>query len=236
VLSSAIILAGGFGTRLRPVVADLPKPMAPVNARPFLEYQLDYLNHSGLTDVCLSLGHMAEKISSHFGNRYKGLHLTYAIETEALGTGGGIRKALEQVKQNEVLVLNGDSFFEIDIKHFQAQHIEQKAQYSLALRRVEDTSRYGAISTDENNRVVAFKEKSTSKTPGLINGGVYLLNRDLYLKETIAGKNFSIEKDVFEKRMKDLRLFGFVFDDYFIDIGLPEDYHKAQDDFKRFKY
>lgn len=235
-LSSAIILAGGFGTRLKSVVPDLPKPMAPVNARPFLEYQLDYLSRSGIKVVCISLGYMADAIRGHFGTSYKGLQLSYAIETEALGTGGGIRLALEGVNQNEVLVLNGDSFFEIDIQHFYAQHLKSQAQYSLALRRVEDASRYGAITIDENCRLVAFKEKSSSKTPGLINGGVYLLNRDLYLKETIAGKNFSIEKDVFEKRMEDLRMFGFVFENYFIDIGVPEDYQKAQDDFKRFKY
>lgn len=236
VLSSAIILAGGFGTRLKSVVPDLPKPMAPVNARPFLEYQLDYLSRSGISDVCISLGYKAETISSHFGTTYKGLQLSYAIETEPMGTGGGIRLGLEGIKQNEVLVLNGDSFFEIDIQHFYALHLKAQAQHSLALRRVEDASRYGAISIDENKRVVAFKEKSSSKTPGLINGGVYLLNRDLYLKETIANKNFSIEKDVFEKQIEDLRIFGFVFENYFIDIGVPEDYQKAQDDFKRFSY
>lgn len=235
-LNAAIILAGGFGTRLKSVVADLPKPMAPVNARPFLEYQLDYLNHSGITEVCLSLGHMAEKISSHFGNRYKGLQLTYAVETEPLGTGGGIRMALEQVKQNEVLVLNGDSFFEIDIKKFQAQHLQTQAHYSLALRKAEDASRYGTITLDKNNRITSFMEKSSVKAPGLINGGVYVLSRDLYLSETEGKGNFSIEKEVFEKRLKDLRIFGFVFENYFIDIGVPQDYQKAQDDFKRFKY
>ncbi len=236
VLKAAIILAGGFGTRLKSVVADLPKPMAAVNARPFLDYQLDYLNHSGITNVCLSLGHMAEKIRSHYGNRYKGLQLSYAIETKPLGTGGGIRLALEEVKQNEVLVLNGDSFFDIDIRNFYAQHLKAQAHYSLALRKVEDASRYGAITMDEKNRITSFTEKSSAKAPGLINGGVYVLNRDVYLSETEPKENFSIEKEVFEKRMQDLRIFGFVFEDYFIDIGVPDDYQKAQNDFKRFKY
>ncbi len=233
-LNSAIILAGGFGTRLKSVVYDLPKPMAPVNGRPFLDYQLDYLNCSGIKEVCFSLGHMAEKISSHYGKQYKNLHLSYVVEQKALGTGGGIRLGLEQTKHEQVLVLNGDSFFEIDLEHFYTQHLQQHAQFSLALRRVENASRYGAIAINEHNRVTEFREKSANNAPGLINGGVYVLNRDLYLSVTEAEKNFSIEKEVFEKQINDLHIFGFVFDKYFIDIGIPEDYTKAQHDFKRF--
>jgi D-glycero-alpha-D-manno-heptose 1-phosphate guanylyltransferase len=236
VLKSAIILAGGFGTRLKSVVSDVPKPMAAVNARPFLDYQLDYLLHFGIREVCLSVGHLSEKIISHYGNSYKGLQFTYALEAEPLGTGGGIRLGLENTKEKEILVLNGDSFFEVDLKVFYQRHLKEKAQFSLALRKVDNASRYGAISFDGESRVVAFKEKSDTNAPGYINGGVYILNRDKYLQETEAKKNFSIEKDIFEKRLQDLKIMGFVFEAYFIDIGIPEDYMKAQDDFKGFKY
>ena len=252
-ISEAIILAGGFGTRLQSVVSDLPKPMAPLNGIPFLDYQLLYLKHFGVKRVVLSVGHLHEKITAHYKNNFNGIEIDYALETSPLGTGGGIRLAAEKCKSKTVLVLNGDSFFDVDLNSFSEQHTLSGADCSLALRKVENASRYGTVHfssvppcydnlSKQNkipigmSRIDSFTEKNGEEKPGLINGGVYLLNKELYLNKTEANKNFSVEKDFFEKMLNDLNLFGFEYNGYFIDIGIPQDYTKAQNDFKGFKY
>ncbi|MES2679532.1 MAG: nucleotidyltransferase family protein [Bacteroidota bacterium] len=235
-LNTAILLAGGFGTRLQSVVSDLPKPMAPMNGAPFLSYQLKYLKHFGFKKVILSVGHLSEKITAYFQNNFEGLEISYAEEKSPLGTGGGIRLAIEQCGDPEALVLNGDSFFDINLHDFFGQHQLAKSQFSLALRQVEDAARYGTIETDSDSRIISFKEKTGEQQGGLINGGVYILNKELFLKHTPQENNFSIEKDFFEKKLNNFIVKGFEFNGYFIDIGIPEDYNKAQNDFKGFKY
>ena len=230
-IKEAIILAGGFGTRLKEVVADVPKPMAPVNGKPFLDYLVRYLRHYEVEKIILSVGHMSEKIISHYGDQF-----TYSIEHEPLGTGGGIRLALEKCTQTNVLVLNGDSFFDIDLKAFYNKHNEAISDCSLALRKVENASRYGTLQLGEMGVIKEFKEKTGQNQPGIINAGVYLLDRQVFLDETEGKKVFSIEKDHFEKNVNKLNLYGFTFKGYFIDIGIPEDYQRAQHDFKEFKY
>jgi D-glycero-alpha-D-manno-heptose 1-phosphate guanylyltransferase len=235
-LNTAILLAGGFGTRLQAVVSDLPKPMAPVNGKPFLSYQLNYLKHFGFKKVILSVGYLSEKISAFYQNNFQGLDVSYAEEKTPLGTGGGIRLAIEQCSDAEALVLNGDSFFDVNLHDFYRQHQLAKSQFSLALRQVNNAARYGTIETDPHNSIVSFKEKTGEQQAGLINGGVYILKRDLFLTHTPAGNTFSIEKDFFEKELNELIVKGFEFNGYFIDIGIPGDYNKAQNDFKGFKY
>ena len=235
-ITEAIILAGGFGTRLKSVVFDVPKPMALVNDKPFLDYQLLYLKHYGIKKIILSVGHLHEKISSHYGNNFEGIDIDYAIENAPLGTGGGIRLALEKCDSRNILVLNGDSFFDINLNSFYSQHNTFMSDCSLALRKVEDAGRYGTIKQGSNCVITSFKEKSGETSPGLINAGIYILNKEVYLQKTPAGKNFSIEKDFFEKKLNELNIFGFPYNSYFIDIGIPEDYTKTQDDFKEFKY
>lgn len=235
-LKEAIILAGGFGTRLQAVVNDVPKPMAPINNEPFLNYVFDYLKHYNIEHVVLSTGYLSEKISQYYNNEYKGIKISYTKEVEPLGTGGGIRLALEKCLTNEVLVLNGDSFFDVNLNSYYKQHSSFKSDCSLALRKVDNVSRYGTIKLDDTSVIKAFKEKDGVEQPGLINGGVYILNRELFFNKTEANKAFSIEKDFFEKRINELTIFGFEYQGYFIDIGIPEDYKKAQDDFKGFAY
>lgn len=235
-ITEAIILAGGFGTRLQSVVFDLPKPMAPVNDKPFLDYQLLYLKHFGIKKVVLSVGHLHPMITLHYGSTFEGMELDYAIENGPLGTGGGIRMAMEKCASKTVLVLNGDSFFDINLNTLYKQHNTFMADCSLALRKVEDTSRYGTIKQGNNSAIISFKEKNGEAKPGLINAGIYILDKEIYLQKTKPGKKFSIEKDFFEKKIKELNIFGFPYQDYFIDIGIPEDYEKAQNDFKGFKY
>lgn len=240
-IKEAIILAGGFGTRLQSIVSDVPKPMAPVNNQPFLNYQLRYLKYYGVTKVILSVGYLHEKITTYYSDKFEGLDIAYSIENEPLGTGGGIKKALELAKTNTVLVLNGDSFFDIDIHTFTNHHISFNADCSLALRKVENAARYGTIELSEGDgnrgrKIISFKEKSNIEAPGVINGGIYLLNKTVYLEKCPASKSFSIEKDYFETKHHALKIFGCLFTGYFIDIGVPEDYSKAQHDFKEFKY
>lgn len=235
-LKEAIILAGGFGTRLQTVVSDVPKPMAPVNNEPFLNYVFNYLKHYNIEHVVLSTGYLSEKISEYYKNEYIGIKISYTKEAEPLGTGGGIRLALEKCLTNKILVLNGDSFFDVDLNSYYNKHNSFKSDCSLALRKVDNASRYGTIKLDAAFVIKAFKEKDSVEQPGLINGGVYILNRELFLNETEANKSFSIEKDFFEKRVDQLKIFGFEYQGYFIDIGIPEDYKKAQDDFRNFKY
>ena len=235
-ISEAIILAGGFGTRLREVIQDLPKPMAPINNIPFLEYLVKYLKHFGITKIIFSTGHLSKKISDYFGEEFNGISIAYSHEDTPLGTGGGIRLALEKCKDKEVLVMNGDSFFDIDLHNYFQLHQQSHSSCSLAIRKVEDASRYGTIQLKENGKIISFNEKNGKNEPGLINAGVYIINRDLYLKNTPEQVNFSIEKDFYEKLVSHFNIFGFQLPGYFIDIGIPEDYNKAQHDFKGFKY
>ena len=207
-LKEAIILAGGFGTRLQAVVSDVPKPMAPINNEPFLNYVFDYLKHYHIEHVVLSTGYLADKISDCYKNEYRGIKISYTKEETPLGTGGGIRLAMTKCYTSDVLVLNGDSFFDVNITDHFNNHISKQADCSLALRKVFNASRYGTILLGIGNAIETFKEKNNIEQTGLINGGVYILNRKLYLSKTNEAVPFSIEKDFYE----------------------------AQTDFKNFKY
>jgi D-glycero-alpha-D-manno-heptose 1-phosphate guanylyltransferase len=235
-IKEAIILAGGFGTRLKSVITDLPKPMAPVNGKPFLHYLFVYLKHYNIQKVILSVGYLAEKVEAEFGKKYLGIEVDYAYEKEALGTGGGIRLAMEKCSGAHVMVLNGDTFFDVKLHDFFETHLGGSSDATLALRKVEDASRYGTIALD-GNRIIAFKEKSPEVTgSALINGGVYLLRRKTYLGNTESNKAFSIEHDFFAKLADKLWLQAFPCKGFFIDIGIPEDYARAQIEFERFPY
>ena len=229
----AIILAGGFGTRLQKVVNDLPKSMALVNDKPFLEYLLNFLTGQGIQKVILSVGYKREMIQNHFKDHYKHLSISYAIEDEPLGTGGGILNALEQVDAESVFAMNGDSMFRIDLHAMQHLHETATADLTMALRYLDDTSRFGTVQINAEKRVTGFYEKDPVSEPGYINGGIYLMNKKFLLSASFA-KKFSIEKDCFEKCYMEARIFGYPAKGYFLDIGIPEDYMTAQDEFKRF--
>src|ERR1041385_3540817 len=158
-IKEAIILAGGLGTRLRSVVNDLPKSMAPVNGKPFLHYLFLWLKKYEINRAVLSVGYLSEKVEEYFGEEYLGIKITYAKEESALGTGGGIRLAMEKCSGAHVLVLNGDTFFDVDLEKLSEVHLGGSSDATLALRKVEDGSRYGTIQLD-GNRIKAFREKS----------------------------------------------------------------------------
>lgn len=228
-IKEAIILAGGFGTRLQGVVKDVPKPMAPVNGRPFLTHILDYLIEYQYTRVILSVGYLHEKIEEFFGTQYKSLEIDYAVETEPLGTGGGILFAMSKCKTDNVLVINGDTMFKVDLTEFEHFYAAKSCLLSIVLREVDDVARYGSVTIGNDNMIILFSEKGISSGHGFINGGVYMINRALFEKYPRPQK-FSFEKDLMEKLYTQERFFAMPSDGYFIDIGIPEDYARAQNE------
>ena len=229
-LREAIILAGGFGTRLSHVVSDVPKPMAPVYGKPFLTYLLDRLIDAGIRRVILATGYKHECIESYFGPSYRGTEIVYSQETTPLFTGGAIRKAAEQIQSEDFVVLNGDTLFDIDFAKLYDFHTKHHAKLSIALRQVADTSRYGSV-TCTNDHIVSFSEKAESVGAGDINGGIYMINRSWLLNQDLPSK-FSFEKELMQPMAGDPSFYGLSFNTYFIDIGVPEDYYRAQEEFK----
>lgn len=224
----AVVLAGGFGTRLQSVVADVPKPMAPVNEKPFLEYLLKYLKRNKINKVILSVGYKWEVIKEYFGNSFDGIELEYSIENEPLGTGGAIKLALEKANNKEVFIINGDTFFNIDLSSLK---LENKSKGQLSLKTLYNFDRYGCVETGDNNNIISFKEKEF-RTQGNINGGIYLVKSDIFNGFELESK-FSFENFI-ENNLYELALTSKTFSNYFIDIGIPTDYEKAQSELKDF--
>lgn len=223
----AVILAGGLGTRLRAVVSDVPKPMAPVAGRPFLDILILNLRSKGVTEVVLSVGYQHEKILMYFGNNYKGVKISYVIEDSPLGTGGALIKALELFGHDEdVIVVNGDTFLDVDLNLMKQEYANSGADIGIALQLMGDTHRYGRVALDENNRVSGFEEKGVHQS-GLINAGVYILRPSFFDQFDLPVK-FSLENDCFVEHLTEIEFFPFIVDSYFIDIGVPEDYRRAQ--------
>jgi D-glycero-alpha-D-manno-heptose 1-phosphate guanylyltransferase len=229
----AIILAGGFGTRLQKVVTDVPKSIALINDKPFLEYLLNFLTGQGVNKVILSVGYKREMIQAFFNDHYKHMSISYAIEEEPLGTGGGILNALSQVEGESVIAMNGDSMFRVDMLAMNHLHETAGADLTMALRYLDDTSRFGTVQINAAKRVTGFFEKDPAGDAGYINGGVYIINKK-FLSASQFGTKFSIEKDCFEKCFRESKIYGYPAKGYFLDIGIPEDYMIAQDEFKRF--
>jgi D-glycero-alpha-D-manno-heptose 1-phosphate guanylyltransferase len=229
-----VILAGGRGTRLQSTVPDLPKPMAPVSGKPFLEYLLNFLKDQGVTRVILSVGFMCDKIISHFGYEYRGMKMNYAIEEKPLGTGGGIKLALEQCRTRDVMIFNGDTFFAESTMNLVKFHHEQKGLISLYLKPMNQPGRYGTVEI-KDARVVDFKEKNDTLDFGLINAGVYCVTKNL-LDAREVKTEFSFETDILKPFVKNNDVFGLVGDSYFIDIGIPEDYKRANETFRNLGY
>ena len=225
-ISTAIILAGGLGTRLRSLVSDLPKCMAPVAGQPFLKYVMDELLKQGITHFILSVGYKRESIIDFLQNNYPDVNILFVIENEPLGTGGAIKLAAGLCKEKNVFVLNGDTMFKVDLKTLSDAHFQQQADCTLSLKPMQQFERYGVVELEEQNRITSFKEKQFYES-GLINGGVYALNTVCFLNEQLPEK-FSFEKDYLEQLYKERKFFGCVSDTYFIDIGIPEDYERAQ--------
>jgi D-glycero-alpha-D-manno-heptose 1-phosphate guanylyltransferase len=226
----AIILAGGLGTRLQGVIGEYPKCMASVNGRPYLSYLFDYLEQQRCTRAILSLGYKNWIVTKWLEEQDVLFEVDCVIEEEPLGTGGGILAAMEEAETDDVAVVNGDTMFKVDLREQMKFHKANNAEVTLALKKMQDFDRYGIVNTDSKGVITSFEEKQFRKE-GLINGGVYLINRDSFLSRQLPEK-FSFEKDYLERFTKEKKFYGFISDSYFIDIGIPADYASAQDDFK----
>lgn len=222
----AIVLAGGFGTRLQGLIKDIPKPMAPINGKPFLTYVFNYLRKNGVSRFILSVGYKRESIQDYFGDEYRSIPILYAVEETPLGTGGGIKESLKMTSNSVVLVINGDTFFDVDLGKLLSTHTANGADVTLACKYMDDFERYGSIEFDEAGKMVSFKEKTDSKD-GYINGGVYAMNRDIFVPFSLTPP-FSFETDFLEVYLKDLNVRVLQCEGYFIDIGVPDDYERAQ--------
>ena len=222
----AIVLAGGLGTRLAHVTSELPKPMAPIGSRPFLEYLLDYLIEQGSEGAVLAVSYKWEMIQEHFGSVYRGMPLNYSVEDEPLGTGGAIRQAQESLPDDEVVVLNGDTLFRVDLENLANAHRNGGARLSIALKQMADCGRFGRVEVSADGVITSFLEKATTG-PGWINGGVYMLNSRVFGDFPMPAR-FSFEKDLVEPNIDRIRPRGFQSDAYFIDMGIPVDYERAQ--------
>lgn len=219
----AIILAGGFGTRLQSVVTDVPKPMAPVNGRPFVEYIAVSLVRQGFKRLIFSVGYKKETIMNHFGREFMGADVIYACEDAPLGTGGGIKNAALKAKSDTLLILNGDTFFGMDYAHLLKFHSEKNSTLTIALKHMKKFDRYGTLETDAEMKVTSFIEKKYTES-GNINTGTYVM--DSRFLENSPDCAFSFEKFI-EDNLIHTPVFGYVCDGTFIDIGIPEDYSAA---------
>lgn len=225
----AVILAGGLGTRLRSVVSDLPKPMAPVHGRPFLDYLVERLVAADVDHVVFAVGYMWEAIRDHFGTQRGAVRFSYSVEEEQLGTGGGIRQALGYAKCDRVLALNGDTFLEIDYRSLYDFHLTHNSKMTVSTIRISDPERYDPIHFDPDFRIRGFGHTDPAPSgSAYINSGVYLLDRDLFAAFPMP-PIFSFERDFLQARVDEVQPFAFTDTGAFLDIGVPEDYRKAEE-------
>lgn len=223
----AIVLAGGFGTRLSTIVQDVPKPMAPVAGRPFLEYILDDLVAHGIARIVLAVHYKKECIMEHFGGSYRNAEVLYSIEDTPLFTGGAVKKALELCRDSYVFVINGDTYFDVALSDMALEAKKSGKPVTIAVKEMAHFSRYGRVAVDEHHIVTAFHEKEPCAI-GYINGGIYYLSREIL---DPYPEKFSMEVDCFPALLRCSAIAAYESRGYFIDIGIPEDLYVAQDYF-----
>ena len=220
----AIILAGGFGTRLQNKLGNIPKPMAPINNRPFLDYLLGYLIKNKVKRVIFSVYYQYQIIKNHYDDCYRNIDILYSIDTEELGTGGAIKNALLMVNDNHVFLINGDTYFNVNLSRLYKEHIANNNDITLSLKPMKNFDRYGIVETDSNAKVLSLKKKQYHDY-GKIDGGIYLIKKNIFSVFKSSNK-FSFN-DFIKNNLKNLKVGSLLFDELFIDIGIPEDYDRA---------
>jgi D-glycero-alpha-D-manno-heptose 1-phosphate guanylyltransferase len=228
-MKECIVLAGGLGTRLRSSIGDYPKCMAEVAGKPFLYYINLYIQSQGYTHVIYSLGYKHEIITNWLKTQNLSFTYDYVIEEEPLGTGGGIRLAMAKATTDDITALNGDTMFRVPLNDMQSFHTQNNSAVTIALKEMHDFDRYGVVNTNGNNQITSFEEKKPVKQ-GSINGGIYIVNKTAFLNKTQEGK-FSFETDYLQAYVAEGNFYGFQSNEYFIDIGIPQDYNQVQTDF-----
>lgn len=223
---TAVVLAGGMGTRIRAEVGDRQKVMAELGGRPFVSYLLDRVAACGIGRAVLCTGYLGGTVSQGLGENYKSLRLAYSVEEEPLGTAGALRHALPLIESGTVLVLNGDSYCTADMERHYEWHRAKGAEGSLVLVPAQESARFGRVDIDDDDRVRGFREKEEHGGPGWVNAGMYVLSRSL-VEQIPEGRPVSIERECFPAWC-DGRLWGYRCEERFLDMGTPEDFHTAE--------
>ena len=230
-LDTVIILAGGLGTRLKSVLPDIPKCLAPINDKPFIGLLIYFLKNQGINKFIFSLGYKSELVIKYLDDNFKNINISYSIESEQLGTGGAIKLALSKATSEEVLVINGDTFFNNNLNLFYKSHQQNSSNFTLALTKVENNKRFGSVVLNDKKEVISFSEKNQNSSV-LINAGQYIINKEKFMTYKTENK-FSIELDFFQNNTIEKKIYGFEFTSDFIDIGIPEDLIRAQTFFNK---
>ncbi len=225
----AIILAGGRGTRLQSIISDLPKPLAPVGKRPFLDILLDKINTcTSINRVILAVGYRSDMIMARYrSKRSYNFTIDFSVETQLLGTGGALKKALNLTTSRDIIVQNGDTFAEIDYRELIESHVRRKALITIVLVKVDDTTGYGSVEIDPRHRILAFREKEKPSGPGYVNTGIYLLRKRLFdpiPDDTVLSMEIEILPNLIKKSA-----YAYISEGKFIDIGLPATYYQAEE-------
>lgn len=222
---TTLILAGGLGTRLRPIIMDRPKVLAPIHGRPYLAYLLDQLHSAGVERAIICTGYMGERVQQTFGESYRGLRLDYATESTPMGTGGALRLAVPKLGYDVAMVFNGDSFVDVDLHALRQFHLRHGSAISMVLSQVKDSRRYGMVTLSCDDRVQEFQEKGSEGGEGWINAGVYLMQRSV-LESAPTDTPSSLERDILPRYLG-AGLMGFRCHGKFLDIGTPDSYAEA---------
>lgn len=221
-----LILSGGLGKRLRNVIYDRPKPMAPVAGKPFLEYLILQLKKQDLRHIVLCIGYLGKRVQEYFGDGSGwGVRISYSYEAEPLDTGGAIKLAEALIREENFLVMNGDSFLDVDLKQLVDYHLKNKALATMALAEVKNAARYGVVKINKKGEIESFVEKGGTSKSKFVNGGIYVFNRKIF--RYIPKGTVSLEREVFPNLIGK-KFYGMPVKGFFIDIGMPEDYRWLQ--------
>ena len=230
-LDTVIILAGGLGTRLKSILPETPKCLAPINNKPFVGLLINYLKNQGVTNFIFSLGYKSELVVNYLRDEFGDTNIDYSIEDEQLGTGGAIKLALSRVLSDDFLVINGDTFFNNNLNLFYIFHKQNNSKFTIALTKVENNNRFGSVVLNDKKEVTDFFEKNQSSSV-LINAGQYIINKVEFLNYNTENK-FSIELDFFQNNSIKKVIYGYEYISDFIDIGIPDDLIRAQTFFNK---
>ncbi len=229
-----VVLAGGLGTRISPVLKDTPKILAPIGDRPYLDFLLAWLESFGAKRMIFGLGHLAGAVSDYLNdNPPENIEIVTIIEKEPLGTGGAIANVSSAITSKTVLIMNGDSFVDADLCEFLSHHQRGNSDASILCTQIEDAGRYGAVTLNDESQVIGFQEKSDTAAPGMINAGIYLFDADTITAISASGP--SLENDYFQK-LPAGHLSAMAGDFAFLDIGTPEDLARAPEVLGKFHH
>ena len=233
--SEAIIISGGSEGRFKSVKEEIPIAMAPINDKPFLEYQLSYLEHWGIKHLILTVGYKADLVKDYFKDQYKSMSIEYVVEDDSIGTGGALKKAMQRANEMAVFVLDGRMLFDVSLRRLFNFKRSKQADVAMSLRFVPEVTSHGSVKIDTDAKVVDFCGTADQYGEEYINGGVICIGTQYFLSKNLAD-DASFQKDFLEKYYQSDSMYGFKCYSYYKDISDPKDYMKAQNEFKSLPY